>query len=182
MQASGIGQAGAASLACLGRQADGQRRGRCCLLRRAAGREEDISPATLYHWCQQAHLTGDLFPDDGAACLPQAGPRSRGRPSRPYWAGPVSPRPSAVLVSATTMPGACPARSHGAEALFRTLKYSPGFPRQSFATFKAFSEATASGWVISTKDAPVCCDTIIPYETGLLAPVQNAKKLADSLQ
>lgn len=50
------------------------------------------------------------------------------------------------------------------------------------ASTKAFSEATASGRVMSTKDAPVCCDTIIPYETGLLVPVQNAEKLADSLQ
>ena len=33
-----------------------------------------------------------------------------------------------------------------------------------------------------TTDAPVCCDTIIPYETGLLAPVQSAGKLADSAQ
>ena len=33
-----------------------------------------------------------------------------------------------------------------------------------------------------TTDAPVCRDTIIPYETGLLAPVQNAEKLADSVQ
>ena len=28
--------------------------------------EEGISPATLYHWHQQARLTGGLFPDDGA--------------------------------------------------------------------------------------------------------------------
>ena len=28
--------------------------------------EEDISLATLYHWRQQARLTGGLFPDDGA--------------------------------------------------------------------------------------------------------------------
>ena len=28
--------------------------------------EEGISPATLYHWRQQARLTGGLFPDDGA--------------------------------------------------------------------------------------------------------------------
>ena len=28
--------------------------------------EEGISPATLYHWCQQARLNGGLFPDDGA--------------------------------------------------------------------------------------------------------------------
>ena len=28
--------------------------------------EEGISPATLYHWHQQAHLNGDLFPDVGA--------------------------------------------------------------------------------------------------------------------
>ena len=28
--------------------------------------EEGISPATLYHWCQQARLAGGLFPDDGA--------------------------------------------------------------------------------------------------------------------
>ena len=27
--------------------------------------EEGISPATLYHWRQQARLTGGLFPDDG---------------------------------------------------------------------------------------------------------------------
>ena len=27
--------------------------------------EEGISPATLYHWRQQARLTGSLFPDDG---------------------------------------------------------------------------------------------------------------------
>ena len=32
------------------------------------------------------------------------------------------------------MPGACPARSREAEALFLTLKYSRGFPRQGFAT------------------------------------------------
>ena len=29
--------------------------------------EEGISPATLYHWRQQARLNGGLFPDDGAA-------------------------------------------------------------------------------------------------------------------
>ena len=28
--------------------------------------EEAIFPATLYHWRQQARLTGGLFPDDGA--------------------------------------------------------------------------------------------------------------------
>ena len=28
--------------------------------------EEGISPATLYHWRQQARLTGDLFPNAGA--------------------------------------------------------------------------------------------------------------------
>ena len=28
--------------------------------------EADIAPATLYHWRQQAHLDGGLFPDDGA--------------------------------------------------------------------------------------------------------------------
>ena len=28
--------------------------------------EEGISPATLYHWRQQARLNGGLFPDDGA--------------------------------------------------------------------------------------------------------------------
>ena len=28
--------------------------------------EEGISPATLYHWRQQARLTGGLFPNDGA--------------------------------------------------------------------------------------------------------------------
>ena len=30
-----------------------------------------------------------------------------------------------------------PARSRGAEALFRALKYSPGFPRHDFATLAA---------------------------------------------
>ena len=28
--------------------------------------EAGIAPATLYHWRQQARLTGGLFPDDGA--------------------------------------------------------------------------------------------------------------------
>ena len=28
--------------------------------------EKGISPATLYHWRQQAHLNGGLLPDDGA--------------------------------------------------------------------------------------------------------------------
>ena len=34
--------------------------------------EEGMSPAILYHWRQQARLTGGLFPDDGAD-LPAAG-------------------------------------------------------------------------------------------------------------
>ena len=75
-------------------------------------------------------------------CTATTGARSRARPSRPCWVGSASPRPSAALVSATTTPGACPARSRGAEALFRTLKYSPGFPRQGFATL-----AAARDWV-----------------------------------
>ena len=50
-------------------------------------------------------------------------------------------------MSATTTPGACPARSRGAEALFRTLKYSPGFPCQGFATL-----AAARDWVHAFAD------------------------------
>ena len=89
--------------------------------------------------------------------------RSRVRPSRPCWAGSGSSRPLVVLVSATTTPGACPARSRGAEALFRTLKYSPDFPRQGFATLEA-----ARDWVHAFADwyntvhrhrsiQPACC-------------------------
>ena len=70
-------------------------------------------------------------------CTATTAARSRARPPMPCWAGSASPHPSAVLVSATTTHRACPARSCGAEALFRTLKYSPGFPRQGFATLAA---------------------------------------------
>ena len=80
-------------------------------------------------------------------CMAIRSARSRARPSRPCWAGLGSPRRSVVLVSATTTPGACPARSRGAEALFRALKYSTGFPRQGFTTL-----AAARDWVHAFAD------------------------------
>ena len=47
---------------------------------------------------------------------------------------------------------------------------------------RALLEAAASGRAVVTTDAPGCRDAIIPDETGLLAPVRNAEKLADALQ
>ena len=57
--------------------------------------EEGISPATLYHWRQQAHLTGGLFPDDGAD--------PEGFAARDKF--------TAVMETAALNESACPARS-----------------------------------------------------------------------
>ena len=67
--------------------------------------EEGISPATLYHWRQQARLTGSLFLADGAD--PEG------------WTAPVC-RPgrrdkfTAVMETAALNESACPARSRRA--------------------------------------------------------------------
>ena len=47
---------------------------------------------------------------------------------------------------------------------------------------KALIEAAAAARAVVTTDVPGCRDAIIPNETGLLAPVRNAEKLADALQ
>lgn len=82
------------------------------------------------------------------ACCRQEPAQGGDRPG-PIGGGLESPRHSVVHVLAMTTPGACPARSRGAEALFRTLKYSPGFPRQGFATLAAardWAHAFADGY------------------------------------
>lgn len=47
---------------------------------------------------------------------------------------------------------------------------------------KSLVEAAAAGRTVVTTDVPGCRDAIIPDKTGLLVPVKNAEKLADTLQ
>ena len=60
--------------------------------------EAGISPATLYHWREQARLNGGLLPDDGAA--------SEGWTARDKF--------TAVMETAALNESACPARSRRA--------------------------------------------------------------------
>ena len=60
--------------------------------------------------CAQSQGGGVRAPSTRrGCCMVITAARSRGRPSRPCWAGSASRRPSAVLVSVTTTPRACPA-------------------------------------------------------------------------
>ena len=52
--------------------------------------------------------------------------------------------------------------------------YREGFP-------KGLVEAAAAGRAVVTTDVPGCRDAIIPNKTGLLVPVKNSTKLADTL-
>ena len=101
--------------------------------------EEGISPATLYHWRQQARLNGGLFPDDGAD------PESFGLSSAEGWT--AREKFTAVIETAPLNESACPARSRGPEALFRTLKYSPGTLQHDIIT--------ALGPGLVAEDAPL---------------------------
>ena len=47
---------------------------------------------------------------------------------------------------------------------------------------KSLIEAAAASRAVVTTDVPGCRDAIIPKKTGLLVPVKDSKKLADSLQ
>ena len=47
---------------------------------------------------------------------------------------------------------------------------------------KSLIEAAASGRAVVTTDVPGCRDAIVPNETGLLVPVQDAPALAAAVQ
>ena len=57
-----------------------------------------------------------------------------------------------------------------------------GNHNQSLERALEIVEAAAASRVIVTTNVPGCRDGIIPNKTGLLAPIQNPKKLADVLQ
>ena len=98
--------------------------------------EEGISPATLYHWRQQARRSGGLFPDVGAD------PEVFGLSSAEGWtardkftasndglAGIASTRKPPTLRS-SAMSRACPTRSFISRALSQKLALSPTYSKR----------------------------------------------------